>query len=303
MRVLVAGGSGFLGRALSARLRDDGAGVGWLSRTPQRYRTQGIDAHAYDSLAADDAFDVVVNLTGAGIAERRWSPARKRELLDSRLGPTQKLIDWMRGCRQRPKVFLSGSAAGWYGNQRDLPLTEDSPFHDEFTHELCARWEACAQQAEALEVPTVLLRSGVVLHPEGGMLKRLLTPFRLGLGGRLGDGRQYLSWITRDDWVEAARFLIHAHLHGSSAQVLRGPVNLCSPNPVTNAEFTAALAHALHRPAALPVPGFALKLALGEMSTLLLDGQRVLPARLTDAGHVFRHPQLAAALRDQLGQA
>ncbi|WP_149195533.1 TIGR01777 family oxidoreductase [Luteimonas suaedae] len=301
MRVLIAGGSGFLGSALSERLVHDGAAVTWLSRTPGKTRApDAIEVRGYDALAPEDAWDAVVNLAGAGITDRRWSEARKRELIDSRLGPTRTLLDWMRTCIDKPRVLLSGSAVGWYGDRGDTPLTESSDFHDEFAHRLCAQWEAAALEAEAMDVPVVLLRTGIVLHPDGGMLKRLLPPFRLGLGGRLGDGTQVLSWIAREDWVKAVRFLIGLHLDDAASAGPRGVFNLTAPAPVTNAEFTAALAHAVGKSVFLPVPAPALKLGFGEMSTLLLDGQRVLPKRLAEAGFEFRHPQLAPYLRSLL---
>lgn len=299
MRILIAGGSGFLGRALSARLREEGAGVVWLSRSPSRRAPGGVRVAGYDGLAGDDHFDAVVNLAGAGIAGRRWSDGRKQLLLDSRLGPTRSLIRWMQRCRRRPQVLLSGSAVGWYGAQGNAPLTEDSPAVDDFAHVLCAAWEKAAMDAVALGVPVLLLRTGVVLHPDGGMLRRLLPLFRLGLGGRLGDGRQQLSWIARQDWVEAVCRLILRHLDGA-ADAPVGPVNLTAPAPVDNAGFTSVLGHALRRPAVLAVPAPVLRLALGEMSTLLLDGQRVLPQRLQQDGFRFRHPQLAPYLESVL---
>ncbi|WP_407354144.1 TIGR01777 family oxidoreductase [Luteimonas sp. R10] len=303
MRVLIAGGSGFLGSALSERLVGEGAAVTWLSRAPDRKRApEAVEVRGYDALAPGDAWGAVVNLAGAGITDRRWSEARKRELVDSRLGPTRTLLDWMRTCIDRPRVLLSGSAVGWYGDRGDAPLTEDSDFHDEFAHRLCAQWEAAALEAEALGVPVVLLRTGIALHPDGGMLGRLLPPFRLGLGGRLGDGTQVLSWIAREDWVEAVRFLMGLHLDDAASAGPRGVFNLAAPAPVTNAEFTSALAQALGKRTFLPVPAPALRLALGEMSTLLLGGQRVLPRRLAPAGFAFRHPRLAPCLQAQLGR-
>lgn len=296
MQVLIAGGSGFLGRALSARLLEDGTDVTWLSQSRDRRAPGGIRVRGYDSLAPDDHYDAVLNLAGAGIADRRWSDRRKQDLFESRLLPTRALVEWMRRCEQRPRVLLSGSAVGWYGAQGDAALTEESAPSDEFVHALCASWEAVAMEAVALDVPVVLLRTGVVLDLGGGMLKRLLAPFRLGLGGRLGQGRQVLSWIVREDWVEAVRTLAHGHLNGAD-DALVGPVNLTAPEPASNAEFTRALAGALRRPAPFPVPAPVLRLALGEMSTLLLDGQRVLPARLERAGFRFRHPQLRPALQ------
>lgn len=299
MRILVSGGSGFLGRALSARLQEDGADVTWLSRSPSRPAPEGIRVIGYDALAPGDRFDAVVNLAGAGIAERRWSDRRKEVLCESRLGPTRTLLQWMRRCERRPRVLLSGSAVGWYGARDDTPLTEDSPAHEDFSHAMCEAWESAAMEAVALGVPVLLLRTGIALHPGGGMLRRLLLPFKLGLGGRLGDGNQVLSWVAREDWVEAVRVLLRRHLDGAG-DALVGPVNLTSPEPVSNAGFTRALGRALRRPAVFAVPAPVLKLALGEMSTLLLDGQRVLPRRLQESGFEFRHPGLAPYLESVL---
>lgn len=299
MQFLISGGSGFLGRALSERLLEDGAQVTWLSRNPSQPAPDRIRIIGHDALAPDDCFDVVVNLAGAGIAERRWSDRRKQLLCDSRLDPTRNLVQWMRRCERRPRVLLSGSAVGWYGARGDTPLTEDSTAHDDFAHALCEAWETAAMEAVALGVPVLLLRTGIALHPDGGMLGRLLPPFRLGLGGRLGDGRQMLSWVAREDWVEAVRFLIRWHLDGG-ADAPVGPVNLTAPGPVSNAEFTRALGSALHRPTVLTMPAPLLKLALGEMSTLLLDGQCVIPQRLRQAGFEFRHPSLAPYLESVL---
>ncbi|MGO1718902.1 MAG: TIGR01777 family oxidoreductase [Luteimonas sp.] len=303
MRILITGGSGFLGHALSARLREqDGADVAWLSRDPSRQAPEGIRVLGYDALASGDRFDAVVNLAGAGIAERRWSDRRKQLLFESRLGPTRSLMRWMRRCEQRPRVLLSGSAVGWYGARDDAPLTEESPPHEDFSHALCEAWETAAMEAVALGVPVLLLRTGIALHPDGGMLKRLLLPFRLGLGGRLGSGRQMLSWVARDDWVEAVRILIRRHLDGAGDAPV-GPVNLTAPEPVSNAGFTRALGRSLRRPTVFAVPASLLELALGEMSTLLLDGQRVIPQRLQQAGFEFRHPHLQPYLQSILRQA
>src|SRR5690554_53441 len=299
MRVLISGGSGFLGRALTARLREDGARVAWLSRDASRQAPDGVKVLGYGALAPGDRFDAVVNLAGAGIADSRWSDRRKKLLFESRLGPTRALIEWMRRSDQRPRVLLSGSAVGWYGAQGDTPLDEGSAPADDFPHALCEAWEKAAMEAVALEVPVLLLRTGIALHPDGGMLKRLLLPFRMGLGGRLGDGRQMLSWVARRDWVEAVRGLLLQHLEGPGAAPV-GPFNLTAPAPVSNEVFTRALAGALRRPAVFAVPKPLLRLALGEMSTLLLEGQRVLPERLQQVGFEFRHPGLAPYLESVL---
>jgi len=298
MRILITGGSGFIGSALTAHLQRDGAQVTWLSRRASTPSPEGVEVRDYASLWADDRFDAVVNLAGAGIADSRWSASRKQTLRDSRLIPTRVLTEWIRSAHTPPKVLLSGSAIGWYGAQGDVPLDEDSAPHDEFQHRLCAEWEDAARAAEE-RVPVLRLRTGVVLHPDGGMLQRLRLPFRLGLGARLGDGRQVLSWIAREDWIGAAVSLLRAHLEGA-AYAPTGAFNLTAPEPVGNTRFTRALADALRRPALLAVPAKALELGLGEMATLLVDGQCVLPARLQQRGHAFAWPQLEPYLESVL---
>lgn len=300
MRILITGGSGFLGRALSERLQRDGVEVVWTSRDPSRSAPEGIQVLGYDALASSLHFDAVVNLAGAGIAERRWSDRRRQLLFESRLGPTRSLMQWIRRCELPPKVLLSGSAVGWYGAQDgDAPLTEDSDAYDDFSHVLCQVWEEAAMKAVPLGVPVLLLRTGVVLDPAGGMLRRLLPSFRLGLGGRLGSGSQVMSWIALTDWVETVRVLLQRHVSlAGDAPV--GPVNLTAPEPASNAEFTRALGSALARPTPFTVPTPVLKLALGKMSTLLLDGQRVIPQRLQQAGFQFRQPRLLPYLQSAL---
>lgn len=290
MNILIAGGSGFLGQALTQTLVDQHHHVTILTRDPSKVAHHAqVQAKRLTDLAVHDQYDVVINLTGAGIADGRWTAARKAELLESRLHTTKALVRWMHQVEQRPQVFLSGSAIGWYGAQGDLILTEHRRPHDEFVHQLCAQWEQAALEAQTLSIRTVLLRTGVVLHPSGGMLKRVLLPFKLGLGGRLGDGQQWMSWISREDWIRAVIFLIE---HSS----LQGAFNLTAPTPVTNQGFTTQFAQALGRPAFFPAPAWVLKLLLGEMSGLLLDSQRVLPKRLEDAGFVFKHPTLEEVL-------
>ncbi|PBJ83533.1 TIGR01777 family protein [Lysobacteraceae bacterium NML93-0399] len=298
MRILITGGSGFLGSALTDRLRRDGAQVVWLSRRASTPAPEGVEVRSYSGLWADDRFDAVVNLAGAGIADGRWSEARRRVLHDSRLMPTRVVTDWIQAAHVPPRVLLSGSAVGWYGARGDTPLDEDSPPHDEFQHRLCEAWEAGARAAQD-RTAVVHLRTGIALHPDGGMLQRLLLPFRLGLGARLGDGRQVLSWIAREDWVSAVMMLLRVHLDGGSGAPT-GAINLTAPEPVDNARFTRALADALRRPALLTAPSKVLELGLGDMSTLLLDGQRVLPGRLQRHGFEFEWPQLETYLQSVL---
>ena len=292
MKILVSGGSGFLGTALSQALLKQGHQIAITSRDPAAHPPEnGIRVRRLTDLSATDYFDVVINLAGAGIADQRWSEPRKQVLRDSRLNTTQALLDWMQIAVQKPSLFLSGSAIGFYGAQGDTELTESSAPHAEFVHQLCADWEDTAKVAEELGVRTVLLRTGVVLHPDGGMLKRVWLPFNMGFGGRLGDGQQWMSWISRADWVDAVLFLMQ---HPTA----QGAFNLTAPNPVRNIEFTQTFAASLKRPTLLPMPTWFVKLAFGEMSALLLDSQRVLPKRLEDVGFVFKHPTLQGALAE-----
>lgn len=262
------------------------------------------------------SFDVVINLAGAGIADKRWSETRKRELFDSRVQPTQSVLDYIDRIEQKPKLLISGSAIGWYGAQGDKPLDESSQhyskqanpqtFKEDFAHQLCDNWEELAISATKMGVEVVLVRTGVVIHPEGGMLGRLITPFKMGAGGQLGDGQQIMSWISREDWVRAVAFIIERHLsteaHTSQLSNDSKPVsiyNLTSPNAVDNATFTKTLGDWLNRPTIMTMPAPVLKMMFGEMSTLLIDGQKVLPKALLDAGFEFQHPDLAGALVNQ----
>lgn len=292
MKFLIVGGSGFLGKKLAQTLLNQGYRVAITSREPNNCAIdKGIQARSIRDLSPTDYFDVVINLAGAGIADQRWSEPRKQELRDSRLNTTRAILDWMQTAVQKPRLFLSGSAIGFYGAQGENELTETSEPHVEFVHQLCADWEDTAKIAEELGVRTVLLRTGVVLHPDGGMLKRVWLPFKMGFGGRLGDGQQWMSWISREDWISAVLFLIQ---HPTA----QGAFNLTAPNPVRNIEFTQTFAASLKRPTLLPMPTWFVKLAFGEMSALLLDSQRVLPKRLEDAGFVFKHPTLQGALAE-----
>lgn len=287
MKFLISGGSGFLGTALCKALLQQGHQVAVSSHQPKSCHVEeGVKIRSLERLSATDYFDVVINLAGAGIADQRWSEARKQLLRDSRLDSTQKLLDWMQIAIQKPQLFISGSAIGFYGAQGETELVEDSSARSEFVHHLCADWEERAKIAEALGVRTLLLRTGIVLHPDGGMLKRVWLPFKMGFGGRLGDGQQWMSWISRQDWVNAVLFLMQ---HPTA----QGAFNLTAPNPVRNIEFTQTFAASLKRPTLLPMPTWFVKLAFGEMSALLLDSQRVLPQRLEALGFSFTDPTLA----------
>ena len=298
MRVAVTGSSGLIGTALVAALRADGHQVLRLVRgAPAGQDTVawdpgaeqgGLDPRALDGVTA------VVHLAGAGIAAKRWTPGYQAEIRDSRMKGTRALVRALAAMTAPPGVLLSGSAIGWYGDTGGREVTEAAPAGRGFLAEVVRDWEAAAAEAAPAGIRVVTLRSGLVLSPGGGMLGRLLPLYRLGLGGRIGSGRQVMSWIGLSDWVAAARFLL-------ARADINGPVNMTTPNPVTNAEFTSALAAAVHRPAVLTVPVPALKLAVGGVSSDILSSARVLPRKLLDAGHRFAHPGIAAALAAELG--
>ncbi|MBB3141602.1 TIGR01777 family oxidoreductase [Halomonas organivorans] len=301
MRVLITGGSGFVGQALCRRLVEAGHRVQVVSRDPAQARIrlpEGIDVRRSALDFVDAPPKALVNLAGEPIAGKRWSDAQKERLLDSRLNATRELVQLSEQLKatqgSAPSVMVSASAMGYYGDQGEAPVTEETPPHDEFAHRLCQRWEEAARDVTAHGTRLAILRLGLVLDAGGGVLQRMLPPFRLGLGGRFGDGRQYMPWVHRQDLVSAILFLIER-------DDLDGAFNGSAPHPVTNAVFTRLLARHLHRPALLPVPGRALEIAFGEMSRLLLTGADMRPARLEEAGFVFRFPTLEEALTDILG--
>jgi uncharacterized protein (TIGR01777 family) len=291
MRYLITGGSGFIGRALCRALLTDGQEVTVLTRDAPRAGVclpRGV--RLVTGLDQAPAADAVINLAGENLAQGRWSAARKQALRDSRIGTTQALLTWIAAQLVRPRVLVSGSAIGWYGSRGDKTLSEDAAPGRGFAARLCRAWEDEATKAQALGIRVCRIRTGIVLGTEDGALKKMLLPFRLGLGGRMGDGRQWMSWIALEDVVALIRWLVQN-------EQAAGAYNATAPTPVMNAEFTAALGRALHRPAWLPAPAFALRLLLGEMAELLLTGQRVLPTRALREGFVFRYATLPAAFK------
>ena len=295
MHCLISGGSGFIGSALCRSLVADGHRVTVLTRNSARARRRlPAEVHLIERLDAATAVDAVVNLAGENLASGRWTAARKHEFVASRIGTTKHLIRWIEAEEQRPRVLVSGSAVGWYGALGDEVVSEDDEWGDDFSAHLCRDWEAEARSAEPLGVRVCVLRTGIVLDRDGGALAQMLLPFRLGFGGPLGSGRQWMSWVARADLVSLIRWLID----NESAS---GPFNGTAPVPVTNAEFAQTLARTLQRPALLRMPAFALKLLLGEMADIVLTGQRVVPKRATGMGFAFRYPQLAPALAAILG--
>lgn len=290
MHYLITGGSGFIGSALCRSLAADGQRITVLSRDIAQARKRLPDAaFLIDRLEFAQDVDAVVNLAGENLASGRWSAARKREFLASRIGTTKQLLDWIDRQGRAPAVLVSGSAVGWYGPRGDEELDEAAEIGTDFSAHLCRDWEAEARKAEAFGVRVCLLRTGIVLDSDGGALKQMLLPFRFGVGGPMGNGRQWMSWIARADLVALIRWLVD---NGSAS----GAYNGTAPVPVTNTEFARTLGRALHRPTLLRTPGFALRLLFGEMADLLLTGQRVVPARATAGGFTFRQAELADAL-------
>ena len=274
MIVTLTGASGFIGRALAARLSASG------------HKVQPFSLRAPRPLEVSDA---VIHLAGEPVAQR-WTPEAKRRIRESRVEGTRRLIAALPA---PPRVFICSSAVGFYGSRGDEVLTEASPPGTGFLAEVCTAWEGAADQASALGMRVVKLRTGMVLGGQGGALDRMLPAFRMGVGGRLGSGRQWMPWIQLDDHLDLVEFAL--------AQAgVSGPLNAVAPNPVTNREFTATLARALHRPAFLPAPAFALRAMFGEMASVLLASQRVIPRAALDAGFEFRHPELGPALQDIL---
>ncbi|MBA1323635.1 TIGR01777 family oxidoreductase [Pseudomonas plecoglossicida] len=300
MHILLTGGTGLLGRHLCRLWTGQGHRLTVCSRRPEQVPMlcgSGVRGIAQlDDLDADDPIDAVINLAGAPIADRHWTAARRNLLWASRITLTEQLLAWLQKREQRPEVLVSGSAVGWYGDGGERELTEASqPVKEDFASQLCIAWEETAQRAQALGIRVVLVRTGLVLASDGGFLSRLRLPFKLGLGGPLGSGRQWMPWIHIDDQIALIDFLMR---HNDAS----GPYNACAPEPVRNRTFAKCLGKALHRPALLPVPALVLKAGLGELSTLLLGGQRARPTRLLAAGFTFRFNDLQSALDNLSGR-
>jgi uncharacterized protein (TIGR01777 family) len=287
-----------VGQRLCRRLHEAGHELLVVSRSPSKAQKRlppGSDVRGRVHDFDDARIDAIVNLAGESIFGKRWTEQQKKKLVESRLAITGDLVTLCGKLDPAPRVMVSGSAMGFYGDQGQRPVTEDTSPHDEFAHRLCAGWEKAARAAEAYGVRVALLRTGLVLDKDGGALKPMLPPFKLGLGGRLGDGRQYMPWIHREDMVRLIEFLLQR-------DDLGGPFNASAPNPVTNDEFVHTLGRHLHRPAAIPMPAPVLRTVLGEMSRLLLTGAAMRPQRLQDAGFTFTYPTLDEALSAILGK-
>ncbi|NOR43733.1 MAG: TIGR01777 family protein [Gammaproteobacteria bacterium] len=295
-RLLITGGSGFIGFRLVRVLFGQGYDVMVLTRYPEKTASRFNHAVStikqLDELDDTDVFDVVINLAGQGITDSRWTVGIKKQLRESRIVTTQKLIHYLQATEKKPECFISGSAIGYYGNQENKIVDEQMHGDSSFSSKLCFDWEHEAQQAEVLGIRTCYLRTGIVLGKNGGALAKMLPAFKLGLGGAMGDGRQWMSWVHIDD-------LIGIMLHIINDKNIKGAVNGTAPNPVANKEFSSTLASVLKRPTFFTMPAFVLKLMLGEMAQeLLLSGQRVMPKKILDAGYRFKYAELKDALRE-----
>lgn len=297
MHILITGGTGFIGSRLCQRLLKANHQLTVFSRRPDCVKSlcgQTVTPLAsLDELSADSQFDAVINLAGEPIADKRWSTKRKQQLLQSRLDTTGKLVQAMVAMQQRPQCLINASAVGYYGDQGDIEVDETTPAHDEFSHQLCRLWEQAAQAAEPLGVRVCVVRTGLVVGSDGGFVGKMLLPFKLGLGGPLGNGRQWMSWVHLHDLTRLFEWLL-SHAETS------GVYNATAPHPVTNREFTKTLGRVLQRPTVLPMPAFVARALFGEMSQLLLTGQRVLPKRISATGFEFDYPELEAALGNVL---
>ncbi|MEN4912205.1 TIGR01777 family oxidoreductase [Erwinia amylovora] len=295
MHILITGGTGLIGRPLTARLLQLGHQLSVVTRDVAAARGKlGEQVKLWSGLDQQqdlNGIDAVINLAGEPIAAKRWSDERKRLLCASRWQLTERLVTLIKASSRPPALLISGSATGYYGNSGDQILTEDDPGHDEFTHQLCARWEQLAQQAQSDQTRVCLIRTGVVLSKEGGALAQMKLPFKLGIGGPLGNGKQYMPWIHLQDAIDGILWLL-------DKPQLHGPFNLVAPYAVRNEQFAAALGHAMHRPAFMRTPAAAIKLMMGESAVLVLGGQHVIPQRLEASGLAFRWYDLEKALQD-----
>jgi uncharacterized protein len=296
MKVAIAGASGLVGSALIPVLKKLGGQITRLVRSDPK--AGDIEWHPNQDEVSSrtlEGFDVIINLAGENIAGGRWTDDQKRKIRDSRVNGTHLLSESIAKLTQKPRVFICASATGIYGDRDDETLDEQSESGGGFLAGVCREWEKATEPAIKAGTRVVNLRFGPILAREGGMLAKLLTPFKMGMGGKVGSGKQFISWVALEDAVNAIKLAIED-------ESIRGPLNIVSPNPVRNEEFTKTLGHVLNRPTALAMPAFAARLAFGEMADeMLLASQKVMPKRLTTAGFVFRHPELEPTLRQLLG--
>lgn len=294
MKALITGASGLIGKALQAALKQKGWELLLASRSEPKddrhFKWTVEEGFRDEDLERLEGLDAVIHLAGENVAGLRWTEEKKKAIRDSRVLGTRTLIDAFYKLKNRPKAFIAGSAIGFYGNRGDDEMTEASPAGEGFFPEVCRDWEAESRRAEDLGIRTVLLRTGIVLSKDGGALGTMLLPFKMGVGGVVGSGKQWMSWISLEDQIRAILFVLEN-------DNIRGAVNLTSPNPATNEQFTKTLGEVLYRPTFLPLPEFAVGMIFGEMGdALLLDSTKVLPKRLEDAGFEFKYPELKPAI-------
>ena len=294
MKILITGATGLIGKALQRSLRERGHELLLASRKEPKDNTyvQWDPENGFADPGRLDGIDAVVHLAGESISALRWTDEKKKAIRDSRVLGTRNIVDAISDLKHRPSVLIAASAIGFYGDRGDEELTETSKVGKNFLAEVSREWEAEARRAEDSGVRTVLLRTGIVLSKDGGALGTMLTPFKFGLGGVIGDGKQWMSWISLDDHIDVINFALEN-------ENIRGAVNAVSPHPVTNKEFTTVMGEVLYRPTFIPLPEFAVHLAFGEMGeALLLDSTKVIPKRLMDAGFKFKFPDLKKAIEN-----
>ena len=293
MNYLITGGTGLIGKAFIESLPKYTSQITVLTRDKiKAKKLLGSSINCIDELSIVDIenSDVIVNLAGEAIADKRWSETQKDKICQSRWGITQQLVDLINQANNPPSVFISGSAIGIYGRQNKHPIDENfEHFHQEFTHHVCSTWESIALSAASDKTRVAILRTGIVLAKNSGALAKMIPPFKFGLGGKIGDGEQIMSWIHVEDMVAGI-------LHIQQSETLQGVINLTAPKPVSNDQFTHALASTLNRPCRLSTPAWLLKILLGEMADLLLFGQNVVPTKLLDSGFSFKYPNIDEAL-------
>jgi uncharacterized protein (TIGR01777 family) len=295
MNILVTGGSGFIGSILCQRLLEHGHLVVILTRQPKKIIKPLIGIHSLSELSEQHLFDVVINLAGEPIAAKRWSTLQKEQIINSRIDTTRELINYLKSTTYKPQVLISGSAIGYYGiNDSFEPINEFSTGDNSFSSELCRLWETEAFNAQKLGIRTCVLRTGIVLGKDGGALSKMLTPFRFGLGGKIGSGKQWMPWVHIEDLIGIILFCINT-------KYIDGPINCTAPNPVTNLEFTQNLGSLLKRPTYLTMPKTIVKLLMGQMgSELLLAGKKVIPQKIIAAGYNFSYENINDALTSLL---
>jgi len=294
MNILITGGTGFIGSYLCTHFLERKYHIVMLTRNPLTVEGNITAITNLDQLNNEKNFDVVINFAGEPIADHRWSVTQKQRIVDSRLKTTRQLIDYFKASAHKPRLFISGSAIGYYGvGESDESLNEDALGDESFSSQLCQQWEAIALEARSLGIRTCILRTGIVLGKNGGSLKKMLLPFKMGLGGRIGNGNQWMSWVHSDDLVGIILYSIE---HGIS-----GFINGTAPTPVTNTSFTRILGRVLKRPTIFPMPAIAVKLLMGQMGEeLLLSGKRVLPVKIAKAGYHFKYEKVEEALSNAI---